>query len=348
LKTMHDSDATRFLGRLACFLPLLGGLLLVNWIGEQAPVRRCLFRSLDDAAEALVSGKSIWVRTNMSDLKAVWIEHSHMRPEVIVLGSSRALQISGDWFGSRRVLNAALLGGDFVDAVALFEACLETGKTPKLVLLELNPTLVFADKTAFSAALAGYFEHAMLRYKVFPPLFFTGPLKLDGLRWDPRLFSNRAVWRVADRYEPGGAVLQPDGTSAWDASESHATPDEVDRSVIAAMHTLDFHFQQWRETSRPGWFNRRILQAFLDDLHARGIRVVVLLVPVHPAAFDYYRQQGGYDESWIRDEMAGRGIAVVGSYSPAAVKATREDFFDDVHVHASALHRLLREGGIVE
>jgi hypothetical protein len=91
------------------------------------------------------------------------------------------------------------LGGDFVDAVALFEACLETGKTPKLVLLELNPTLVFADKTAFSAALAGYFEHAMLRYKVFPPLFFTGPLKLDGLRWDPRLFSNRAVWRVANQ-----------------------------------------------------------------------------------------------------------------------------------------------------
>jgi hypothetical protein len=114
------------------------------------------------------------------------------------------------------------------------------------------------------------------------------------------------------------------------------------------MKRLDPTYSHWRATSRPGWFDLRILRAFLDDLQSRRIRVVVILVPVHPAAFDFYSRQGGYNESWIRQEMAARGITVIGSYSPSVARATRADFYDDVHVKASLLHRLLREGGIVQ
>ena len=46
--------------------------------------------------------------------------------------------------------------------------------------------------------------------------------------------------------------------------------------------------------------------------------------------------------------MAGRGVTVLGSYSPAVAGATRDDFFDDVHVHREVLYRFLREGKIVD
>jgi hypothetical protein len=345
---MCKSDATRFLYRLACFLPLVGALLLIDWIGEQVPVRRRFIGTLDDAADALVAGKTIWTRADLFNIKAVWIEHSPMRPDVVVLGSSRVIQIPQAWFGSRRMLNASLLGGDLLDAVAIFEACLETGKTPRLALLELNPSLVFADRALISPALAGYLERALLRYRVFPPIFFSGPLSLQGMRWNPQLFSRSRVWKVSEKLDPGGVVLRPDGTSDWSVAALEASPDEVEQTAIWTMHHLDPQHQQWRAGSRPGWFNLRILQAFLDDLQARGIRVVVMLLPVHPVAFDYYVAQGGYDDSWIKREMAARGLTVVGSYSPKAVKATRDDFFDDVHVRTPVLHRLLREAGIVE
>ena len=345
---MRHSQATRFLFRLAFFLPLVGALLLIDWVGQQVWFRRAFIGSLDDAAEALVSGKTIWTRVNMPDMKAVWIEHSPMRPEVVVLGSSRVIQIPQSWFGRRRVLNGGSLAGDFLDAVATFEACLETGKTPRLVLLEINPSLAYANKALIPPALAGYFEHALLRYRVFPPIFFSGPLFVEGARWDPRLFSRSPAWKASEKLDPGGAVIRPDGSSDWTVSESGETADDVERTAISTMHHLDTLHQQWRTVSQPGWFNLRILRAFLDDLRARHIRVVVMLVPVHPAAFDYYFRQGGYHESWIRQETASRGITVLGSYSPAVANVTREDFLDDVHVRAPVLHRLLREGGIVE
>jgi hypothetical protein len=46
--------------------------------------------------------------------------------------------------------------------------------------------------------------------------------------------------------------------------------------------------------------------------------------------------------------MGRRGIQVVGSYSPAIARATRADFFDDVHCRPSLLRRLLAEAGIIE
>ena len=83
-------------------------------------------------------------------------------------------------------------------------------------------------------------------------------------------------------------------------------------------------------------------------MRSRGIRVVVWLAPIHPAAYDFYAKLGGYDETWIRREMASRNITVVGSYSPAVVSATKADFFDDIHPRAGIVHRLFSEAGVIQ
>lgn len=344
---MRNPEANRLLLRLAGFLPLVGALLLIDWISLQPAGRHLLAGSLDGAANAMVAGKTIWSRVAALYIKPVWIEHLQSRPEVVVLGSSRAIQVSQEWFRPRTMLNAALLQGDFQDAVAIFEECLETGKTPREVVLEVNPSLAYADKARVSPALASYFRHALVRYRMFPRIFFSGPLTLEGVRWDARIYSKGAVWRVAQKFESDGYLYRPDGSMDWSVTESSNTPDEVERGARSEMVHLDPEHQLWRATSQPGWFDRKIWQAFMDDLRGRGIRVVLLLVPVHPAAYDFYRRQGGYDDTWLRSDAQRRGITVVGSYSPGAAKVTREDFYDDVHVHAEVLHRLLREGGVV-
>jgi hypothetical protein len=345
---MRSSDATRFLLRLACFAPLAGLVLLVNWVFAQPPVRRLFTGTLDAAAEALVAGKSIRSQIDMADIKPIWIEHLRTSPDVVVLGSSRMVQIRQDWFGPRVLWNLAMPGGDFADAVAIFQQCLETGKHPGLVLLELNPTLTFDEKSHVAPALAPHFRRALLRYGIFPPVFFSGPLTLDALRWDPRLFARRRPWEISDTLEPTTYRLHPDGSAEWLATESGVAPDAVEQAAISEMHRLDPEHRRWRTSSQPRWFDRRILLALLDDLRARGIRVVVVLAPVHPAAFDFYFRQGGYDDTWIRRDMASRGVTVIGSYSPAVARVTRADFFDDVHVQREVLHRLLREGKIVD
>jgi hypothetical protein len=345
---MGNVDAIRLLIRLACLAPMAGGLIAIDWMSYQPAIRRQFTRELDAAAEASVSGKTIWSHADMRDLKPVWLEHLSGRREVLVLGSSRMLPIASDWFQPRTALNAALFAGDFEDAVAMFQLCAETGKTPQSVVLDLNPTLAFEGKSRVAPALAPYYRRALMHYGIFPPTFFTGLLTMDGLRWDPRIFLNPPAWRMGDGPVADGYRMRPDGSADWGLTESSSTADDVEKSVVTTMHRLDSQYQHWRTTSQPGWFDARILRAFLDDLRARGIRVVVLFTPVHPGAFDFYARQGGYDETWIRREMAQRGVTVIGSYSPWIARAGKADFYDDVHVHAAVLHRLLREGGVVQ
>jgi hypothetical protein len=345
---MRNRNVNRFLLRLACCLPFFGALLLINWISVQPPVRRLFTRTLDAQSEALVAGKTIWSQADMLDLKPVWLEHVQVHPDVVILGTSRVVQIRQEWFRPRKMLNLALFAGDFTDMVAIMQECLESGKTPRLVLLELNPTLTFEGKIRVEPGLSAYFRHALEHYGIFPPLFFSGPLTLEGVRWNPQMFFHPNAWGISDRLPSGGYLVRPDGSTDWYDTERRLPKDEVDRVVASEMEHLNGVRQRWRAASKPEWFQLRILRSFLDDLHSRGIRVVVVLVPVHPLAFDSYFRRGGYDDSWIRQEMASHGVPVIGAFSPAVAKATGDEFVDDVHARPEVLHRLLQESGTIE
>ena len=345
---MGKPDAIKFLVRIGYFAPFLAGLAMLNWVCAQRPVRNLFSATLDEAAEALIAGKTIRSRVDMRDLKPIWVEHWHESPDVIVLGSSRLAQVDGDWFRPRRMANLAMMASDFSDAVSILQECLDTGKAPKLVVLELNPTLTFEGSSQVAPVLEPHLQRALLHYRIFPPRFFSGSLTLDSLRWDPRILMRRNVWEVSDKIDRGEYRMRPDGSADWDLTVSQRTPAEVEQDVVWQMHNPDPAHLRWRTSSHPGWLDHKILLAFLDDMRARGIRVAVLLVPLHPTAYNFYSRQGGYDESWIRSDMEHRGVTVIGEFSPVAARATRDDFYDAVHPHAAVLRRLLQEARIIE
>jgi hypothetical protein len=339
---MRISPALRMLARLACFLPLAGGLLLIDWIAAQPPFRRAALAKLDAAASVLASGQSVWSNFDIGDLKRAML--SKTGPvDVLVLGSSRVIQIPQAWFGPRRLFNAAVLAGDLDDMVSLFELYRQTGNEPQTVILELNPTLVFEDKK-HAARLAPALRRALLRYRVFPLRFFSRPFMLEQLEWDVRVFLRPPV-AIVSGSEPGGYLMRPDGSTEWSIADPHATVDQAEAAALRQVHINQL--RHWRISSEPERLNLSILRAFLDDLQRRRIQVIALLPPIHPAAYGYYFGQGGYHDEWIRREMAGRGIDIIGSFSPAAVGATRADFFDDVHPRPALLHRMLIQAGIV-
>jgi len=345
---MRGSDAPRLLFRLACFLPLVAAPALTNWICTQAPVERWLGRGLDGSAVTLIAGKTIWINADLRPLKAAWIARMPVGKDILILGGSRALQISSEWFQPRSMFNAAVFGGDMRDMISIFQLCLETGKTPRVVVLELNPALTHEGDPGDVRALEPYFRHALARYRFSPPLRLLADLfSVPQFRVNLRRLQAPA-WGFSIEPVPGANRMLPDGTAAYVSDQPNATPDEVEAAVVSIIRHFDREQVPWRTRSQPDEFDLQLFRRFLDDLQSRGIRVVVWLAPVHPAAYDFYARLGGYDETWIRREMASRGITVVGSDSPAMARATKADFFDDVHPRAAIVHRLFIEAGVIQ
>jgi hypothetical protein len=280
-------------------------------------------------------------------LKAAWIARMPAGKDVLILGSSRALQISSEWFQPLSLFNAAVFSGDMDDMISIFQLSLEAGKTPRMVVLELNPALTNEAKAGEQRALEPYFRHALARYRFQPPRRMWGEL-FSAFQFRLNLRRLRSPgWGVSKEPVLGATRLLPDGAPDYGPEELSRSPELVEASVVLSISHFDRGYVPWRTKSQPDAYDLQLFRCFLDDLQSRGILVVVWLAPIHPAAYDFYAKLGGYDETWIRREMASRSITVVGSYSPAIARASRGDFFDDVHPRAAVVHRLFREAGVV-
>jgi hypothetical protein len=344
---MRNPDAIRLILRIACFLPLAAAPALTNWICTQPPVQRRMARDLDPILDALASGKPIWTSDDMRTLKEGWIARMPAAKDVLILGGSREMEIAAEWFQPRSLFNAAVLGGDMDDTIALFEACLETGKLPREVILDLNPSLTHKNKPADLRPIATHLHHALNRYKLLPPMrFFAEYFSIEQLRrnfWRLR----EPAWSYSKEPFNRSRPVQPDSSSGWEPQKANPTPEEVEAAVLLNQRNQTTDVLHWRTTSQPSEFDLLLFRRFLDDLQSRGIRITILLAPIHPVAYDEYSKRGGYDETWIRREMASRKIPVVGSYSPAISRVAKSDFYDDVHPRAYVIRRLLTEAGVI-
>ena len=346
---MHVSDPIRLLLRVARFLPLLFFLPLGNWIASRPIVQPWFMREFDRMAQTMLKGIPIWSAADERPLKIAYLTHAPSRAQVLVLGSSRAMEISSAWFPHQTMFNAAVPAGGIDDAVSIFELCLGTGKTPDLVLLELSPMLIpvhigYKDWRS----VAPYFDRALARYHISKPpsrliseLLSTAQLHrnlraLAGIPWGTFV-------------EDAQSAILPDGFHRYSRTQEDEPSSKLDEEVALTLlkHPQE-NVNSGRTHSVPHEFEIALFRRFLDDLFARRVRLVVLLPPVHPLAYEYYAKQGGYDEHWIRKEMASRGIPVVGSFSPAIARATSSDFYDEAHPRPGIVRRLLADAHVIE
>jgi hypothetical protein len=338
---------TRLILRVACFLPLLTLLMLPYWIGTRPAAQQRLIRNLDGITNALISGKPVWVEGDLRPLKSAWMMRMPAGKEVLIVGGSRAIRISADWFQPRSAYNAALFDAGLEDIVSTLQLSREAGKLPREIIFELNPTLTRLSNQSAAGPLEAYFSHALIRYGLVPtPEILHDLYSWQQLDWAVRPWRAPA-WSVLHKIGNSTLVL-PDGTATNASENSDPAPEDVRASAVAMLGHPNASYLRWRTQSRPSEFNLKMLGRLLDDLQLHGIQVVVLLIPVNPVAYDFYTQRGGYDETWIRREMETRGIQIVGSYSPARTHATDADFVDDVHPRPALVRRLLHDAGIIQ
>jgi hypothetical protein len=337
----------RLILRIAYFLPLLPLLPLPYWIGTKPGAQRRLIRNLDDVTNALISGKPVWMAGDLRPVKCAWMMRMPAGKEVLIVGGSRAIRISADWFQPRSAYNAALFAGSLEDIVSTVQLFLETGKLPRAIIFELNPTLTRLSSQSAGGPLEAYLSHALMRYRLVPSREILHDLySWQELDWAVRPWP-APVWSLSSEIKDSILVL-PDGTATNAPENPNPAPRDVEAAVAAMLRDPDVSYLRWRTQPRPSEFNLKLLGRLLDDLQLHGVQVVVLLIPLNPAVYDLYTQRGGYDETWIRREMEMRGIQIVGSYSPTRTHAMDGDFVDDVHPRPALVRRLLRDAGIIQ
>ena len=358
---MLNQSMIEFFRKPIRFAPLLIVLVGMNYVVDPAHVFHVgAYESA--AARLLLAGSNIDNYDSGGDrlVEQAYLEGSHAPHEIVVMGSSRMMQLSGREFQGRSFFNHSVFGATLQDFVALYSLMKRQGSGPAYLIVGLDPWSFSAnvnqerwlplwDAYATGARQIGlrgsqlrrpwpvaqWSELVSLRY--FQESLF---LRLRTPLGRPAVVPQATVERDGDTM-----IRRSDGSVSYPAASRARAPDAVRASAVLTARTSPYMAATF---DAPSDSMRQLFAGFLDLLQRDGVSVILWRSPVHPVVYGAYvatdarrRRMDELNEYCARVATA-HHIGLVGSFDPEDQRLGDADFLDGLHPRESVMADIAR------
>ena len=305
-----------------------------------------------NVANALFCDSGIWHRLYVEGID---------RKEIVVLGSSRSVNIHAAMFPGLSFVNLSSKSARLGDLIATYQLLRTRNQVPSRIILEVDPwTVDDTQNYLFYRSLQSEFSQAAELLK------FEGNPGLPGAEWIPRDYielvspayfqkslaiavknNKKTNCYPTDLAYGASAVTLPDGSANW-GSESPDNPiDDVETRRLA---------EEFLATLLPendpslvislDHTATRLFQSFIELLVRDRVQVTLLLVPYHPVAFQSLARAERYpillqSQEFYESIARQHQLNLIGSYNPADCGLGASAFFDGLHMRAGSLRQIL-------
>ena len=275
------------------------------------------------------------------------IQAEDLKPNVIVVGSSRVMQIGEDILHDK-VLNLAVSGASVEDLVAI--ADLATRKfRPSVLLVGADPWLFNSESGQNHwKALQREYHDAVLSIQPGEGLTENRAPGSSSSGVETGLVSsvaNRiylAVNRIrygTDDDTPGlESKMRRDGSRIYSTIYSSRSQRQIEMGLDG---TMNFSMGSYRFS--PDLYH--VFEAFLVHYRHLKIRVVLVLPPYLPQLFQRFASEDRVfldTETQFRALAERAGVEIIGSYDPGKMGCHSNDFYDGMHPKGTCMERVLR------
>ncbi|MCX6645636.1 MAG: hypothetical protein NTY09_04665 [bacterium] len=294
------------------------------------------------------------ISSSIFDYKVKLLSEFDPPPEVLILGSSRALCIDPDVveeITGRRCFNWALWDSKIEIVYASVRIALEEFHDPiDLVIVGVEPEMFHLTnqlhaQARTSTAYTKYFEPKPFYKPIVDKVLRTisyGQLisSLRSIRHAMRgmVSTNESNWR-----DDGFRMFQEEG--AWGINEMEANLDKMIEAGINSYPEVVWKPDEFTDLSE---FRKQYWNMFLDYCEEHQIQVYAFLQPVHPALLDKLYEIGGEPlfektDEFVRDSV-NRIHGVYRDYrNPESFGGDPTAFYDEVHMLPSNGALLVRD-----
>jgi hypothetical protein len=334
--------------KLLFLLPIPMILAGVNYYSDPAHI----FDSktyLENAVSYLHAGKNVANLVNYDDrlFQKMYIEQMERSKEIVVLGSSRCMQISKNLFPNNSFHNFSVSGSDIEDMLTIFNLLDKHDKLPKKIILGIDPWV-----------LNGNYKDS--RWKSLAPEYNSMLNKFDNSKYNINLDVEQAKYlkfrlselfsfvyfqasinNINENYFPTNEekldnyVLRKDG-SFYEYGYSKRKQDEINKLATEFDYNSSDNFTELDSRKKE------LLQDLLKYLKQKGIEILVFIPPFHPITFNniiskipmYYETT-----SYINDLSDKLAFKVIGNNNPGDFELLDSDFYDGMHMTQGALEK---------
>jgi peptidoglycan/LPS O-acetylase OafA/YrhL len=325
------------------FIILLINITIVFFLNKIAN-----FNTETRMARILSNFTTVNVPININDRELVKkrIYYEKNNPDVIILGSSRAMQITNNIYPFN-ILNLSVPGASMEDYLAI----------SYLSLNKFNPSTIIigGDPWLFNT------NSGQNRWKFFRDEYYSS---LDYFSIQSENFSNKGKLKLQkseNNYEGTSSFflklgkiyekinlfqlesnndlpdlfskIRPDGSRVVNVETERLKANEIfnsfDSNKVYGMSNYSFSAN-----------NKLIFEKFISEL-AKKYNVIIVLSPYHPKLYQEMKNEKNIIVDIEKDFMNfEKKITIVGSYDPLKLGCEDKDFYDGLHPKSSCMEKI--------
>ncbi len=272
-------------------------------------------------------------------------------PDVAIVGSSRALEVSSDFFPNKKFMNYGVSHANINDILAIVGLMDSLQKLPKEIYIETSPVFSEISPTEEWASLYNYHQYAIKKMNIDCKVDYNNSALFRLIDNASKLFSFKYFQKsIGSLREIGSKKVQDIDTLApknmgrfSDFSitypKSYTTPDTLKAQVDAVTYTTKIAAPKIDE-------NRlKILGEIVEYLKQKNVKVYLVNTPFQPDCYkiseDKYHSFTKM-ETRIRQFAKTQQLKVFGTFSPFETNINRSQFYDQIHCSKKALRDVMK------
>lgn len=354
----------KFLKRVfILLLPVLLVVLSVNYFGDAANLFSDSYTS--KVASEIAKGNNVTNILNCDerDLQRLIIKKLKTCPDILVIGSSRIMEIRESMFIDSSLINNGVSGATIEDLMALIELYEEKKCLPKKVIIGLDPWTLNKNNeqvrwkplekeyklflkrlhidnlnmfdVSFKEQLKSDIKSQIKYYQLFSPSYFKSSL-------NTLLFQDKNVRIINSKVNDTFTRLS-DGSVSYDVKYRSASSNEVDRKVSEYIRGNLYSVRNFAELDRNIQFQ---LEHLIKYLKSKNVQIEIFLAPYHPDVYQVVEKEPYLkimeSEKYFLSLASQYHIKVYGSFNPALYRLTKASFYDGMHCDFRAIDFILK------
>ena len=270
------------------------------------------------------------------------INYETIKPEAIIIGSSRIMQASSKGTGFE-LLNLSVSGASLEDLVAIWELSSKRFN-PHYVFLGADPWMFNANSgqsrwRSLEAEYGSALSKLGLAKKEVSSSQSISTSGLDSVAINFYNSVNQSKIRADDDSPSLVDKIRQDGSRVYNLTYANKSLEEIERSALSFVSYGMTNYEYSNEV-------RHIFEKFVSELKSQNLKVVIVLSPYHPSTYDLMRLQDKKFleiESIFMEIAVTYGVELIGSYNPTKVGCSSEDFYDGMHPKGKCMNKVFSE-----
>lgn len=315
-------------------------LILVNYFGDAA---RLFHHDYEiKMADILLSGKNVTNVDNYDErlFQKEIVLNKGVNPDVVVIGSSRAMFINSSFFSNSKFFNNSVSGASMQDIIAIYQLYKQNNKLPKKIIVGVDPWIFKDDKNITIGRWQSIKEYynsfhglktdkspSLYKYKeLYSISYFQSSFKLI-----PKLFLSGYNPTPSEKKYNYLNTKLIDGSLTYGEVIRNASESEIETKMKRYVSGDVYQIEEMKEISKNKYYE---FEQLINDLKMNNVEVEFFLAPYPPLVYDVLEEKYKVVlnvEKKINDFAVLHNIKLYGSFNPYSLGLDKTFFYDGMH-----------------